>query len=118
GMLAASERPVIITANAGRDPAAFAALAAFADRFAIPVVQHRPRYLSLATAHPMNMGFDPARVIGEADLILVLESDAPWISSRASPRRHCRVIQCGFDPLFSRYPIRGFPCDLGITGGA
>ena len=28
-----------------------------------------------------------------------------------------KVIQCGFDPLFSRIPIRGFPCDLGVTGG-
>jgi acetolactate synthase-1/2/3 large subunit len=117
-MLAAAQRPIIITANAGRDHAAFAALAAFADRFAIPVVQHRPRYLSLPSAHAMGIGFDPARFVGDADLILVLESDVPWIPSRAVPGRQCRVIQCGFDPLFSRYPVRGFPCDLGITGGA
>src|SRR6202023_303384 len=44
-LLAKAKRPLIVTANAGRDSAAFGALARFADRFAVPVVQHRPRYL-------------------------------------------------------------------------
>ena len=115
-MLGEAMRPLIVTANAGRDAAAFEALTQFAERFAIPVVQHRPRYLSLPSSHPMNLGFDPARLVQEADAILVLESDVPWIPSRVAPRADCKVIQCGLDPLFARYPIRGFPCDLAITG--
>ena len=111
-----AKRPLIVTANAGRDAAAFAALAQFAERFAIPVVQHRPRYLSLPSSHPMNLGFDPARLVQSADAILVIESDVPWIPSRTAPRPDCKVIQCGLDPLFARYPIRGFPCDVAITG--
>src|SRR5204863_4551876 len=54
GILSQAKRPLVITANAGRDPLAFTALAQFSQRFAIPVVQHRPRYLSLASSHPMN----------------------------------------------------------------
>src|SRR5499425_2467597 len=117
-MLAQATRPLIVTANAGRDAAAFTALTQFAERFAIPVVQHRPRYLSLPSSHPMNLGFDPARLVQKADAILVLESDVPWIPSRAAPRPDCKVIQCGLDPLYTRYPIRGFPCDVAITGSA
>jgi acetolactate synthase-1/2/3 large subunit len=112
-----AERPLIIAANAGRDPGAFATLADFAARFAIPVVQHKPRYLALPSSHPMNLGYDPMRLIGEADLIVVLESDAPWLPARAVPPPSCKVIQCGYDPLFSHIPIRGFPCHLGIVGG-
>src|SRR5438067_44693 len=41
-ILSPAKRPLIITANAGRDPLAFKALAQFSQRFAIPVVQHRP----------------------------------------------------------------------------
>jgi acetolactate synthase-1/2/3 large subunit len=115
-VLAQARRPLIVTANAGRDPAAFEALAKFAERFAIPVVQHRPRYLSLPSSHPMNLGLTPGRLVPKADAILVLEGDAPWIPSQAGPSEGCKVIQCGFDPLFSRYPIRGFPCDVAITG--
>jgi acetolactate synthase I/II/III large subunit len=48
-VLAAAENPLIVTASAGRDPAAVGALAEFAQRFAIPVVQHRPR-------HPLPAG--------------------------------------------------------------
>jgi acetolactate synthase-1/2/3 large subunit len=117
-MLARARRPLIVTANAGRDAAVFDALAAFAERFAIPVVQHRPRYLSLPSSHPMNLGFDPARLLEKADAILVIESDVPWIPSQVAPAPDCKVIQCGLDPLYTRYPIRGFPCDVAITGSA
>jgi acetolactate synthase-1/2/3 large subunit len=117
-MLARARRPLIVTANAGRDAAVFDALAAFAERFAIPVVQHRPRYLSLSSSHPMNLGFDPARLLQKADAILVIESDVPWIPSQVAPAPDCKVIQCGLDPLYTRYPIRGFPCDVAITGSA
>ena len=79
-------------------------LAQFAERFAIPVVQHRPRYLSLPSSHPMNLGFNPARMVPKADAILVIESDVPWIPSQVAPPENCKVIQCGLDPLFTRYP--------------
>jgi acetolactate synthase-1/2/3 large subunit len=117
-LLAQAQHPLIVTANAGRDPAAFAALAKFSDRFAIPVVQHRPRYFSLPSSHPMNLGFEPPRFLPDADVVLVLECDVPWIASRTSPRPDCKVIQCGIDPLFTRYPIRGFACDVAIAAGA
>jgi acetolactate synthase-1/2/3 large subunit len=115
-MLTQARRPLIVTANAGRDAAAFAALAQFAERFAIPVVQHRPRYLSLPSSHPMHLGYDPARLLPKADVIVVIESDVPWIPSRVAPGPDCKIIQCGLDPLFTRTPIRGFPCDVAITG--
>jgi acetolactate synthase I/II/III large subunit len=115
-MLAQARRPLIVTANAGRDAAAFAALAAFTERFAIPVVQHRPRYLSLPSSHPMNLGYDPAPLVQKVDAILVIESDVPWVPSQCAPGRGCKVVQCGLDPLFTHIPIRGFPCDIAITG--
>jgi acetolactate synthase I/II/III large subunit len=117
-LMARAKRPLIVTANAGRDAAAFATLAQFAERFAVPVVQHRPRYFSLPSSHPMNLGFDPARLVPKADVILVIESDVPWLPNRVAPADDCKIIQCGLDPLFTRYPIRGFAADLAITGSA
>src|SRR5258705_9815530 len=49
-VLAQASYPLIVTANAGRDPAAFPALAQFTERFAIALVQHQPRYLSLPSS--------------------------------------------------------------------
>src|SRR5207248_11495789 len=110
-LLAAAENPLVITASAGRDPAAVEALADFARRFAIPVIQHRPRHLCLPADHPCHLGYDAGPYLDDADAIIVLECDVPWIPSLEAPRPECRVIHLGADPLFSRHPIRGFPCD-------
>ncbi len=115
-MLARAKNPLIVAANSARDPEAFSMLAAFAERFAIPVVQHRPRYLSLPSSHSMNLGYDPHRWLKQADVILVLESNVPWLPVQAMPKPDCKVIQCGYDPLHQQIPIRGFPCDLGLAG--
>jgi len=117
-ILAAAENLLVVTASAGRDPAAVGALADFAQRFAIPVVQHRPRHLSLPADHPCHLGYDAAPYLANADAMLVIECDVPWIPSLLAPRPQCKVIHIGVDPLFSRYPIRGFPCDVVITGSA
>src|SRR5207237_3659316 len=55
-ILAHAQNPLVITADAGRDPAAVTALAEFAERFAIPVVEHRQRYLCLPAAPPCHLG--------------------------------------------------------------
>jgi acetolactate synthase-1/2/3 large subunit len=117
-ILSKAKRPVIITASAGRDPGAVVALGDFAQRFAIPVIEHRQRHVSLSAAHPCHLGYDPAPFVKEADAILVLEMDVPWVPSRVSPPADCRVIHLGVDPLCARYPIRGFPCDVAIVGAA
>jgi acetolactate synthase I/II/III large subunit len=117
-ILAAAENPLIITASAGRDPAAVAVLGNLAERFAIPVVQHRPRHLSLAADHPCHFGYDATPYLDDADAILVLECDVPWVPSLKAPGPQCKVVHLGVDPLFQRYPIRGFPGDLAVTGAA
>ena len=117
-MLASAKSPLIVAANVGRDPGGFDALSAFALRFAIPVLQHRPRYLCLPSSHPMNLGYEPGVGVPQADVILVLESDVPWLPGKVKPAEDCKVIQCGYDPIYSHIPIRGFSSDLSITGGS
>jgi acetolactate synthase I/II/III large subunit len=56
GMIAKAERPMIITAAAGRTAAGMVALSRVAERFAIPVVSFNARYVCLPTSHPMNQG--------------------------------------------------------------
>jgi acetolactate synthase-1/2/3 large subunit len=114
-ILATAKKPLIVTTSAGRDPRAVPALAALAERFAIPVVQFSPRHLSIPCDHPMQLGFDPASLIADADAVLAIESDVPWIPSRVNPPSDGKVIHLGLDPLFQSYPIRGFLCDLAIT---
>jgi acetolactate synthase-1/2/3 large subunit len=115
GWIAKAERPLIITAGAGMDDASVAALAKLADRAAIPVVSHNPRSLALPSSHAMNAGYDSAPLVGDADLIIVIESDAPWYPRVEQPAAGCRVVHIGEDPTFARYPMRTFPSDLSIA---
>jgi acetolactate synthase-1/2/3 large subunit len=79
-------------------------------------VHYRPRYLALSTEHPMHCGWDPHALLGEADLVLVVECDVPWIPKEGGPRRDAKVVHVGADPLFARYPLRGFRADIALTG--
>jgi acetolactate synthase I/II/III large subunit len=116
-ILATAERPLIIARANGRLAANAAALADFAERCAFPVIEFRALANSLASDHPMLLGYDPLPALGEADAILCIESDVPWIPLRhGDPAPGCKVIQLGVDPLFQRLPIRGFPCDVAVTG--
>lgn len=115
-LLAKAKNPVIITQDSGADPNSVAPLAALAERFAIPVVQRKHRYLCLPSNHPMHLGYDSDLFLDDADVILVASCDVPWIPSVKSPRDDCTIIQMGADPIFGRYPIRGYESDLAITG--
>ncbi len=113
--IAEAERPMIITAAAGREHAAVAVLMALCEHASIPVVSFTPRTLCLPSSHPMHAGFDPAPLLRRADLVIVIESDVPWIPSLQNPPDDCRVVHIGADPAFTRYPMRSFPASLSIT---
>jgi acetolactate synthase-1/2/3 large subunit len=116
-LIAAAERPLILARENARVAANATALAAFAERFAVPIVEYRSLANSVPTDHPMLLGFDPGPHLADADLILVIETDVPWIPTvHGNPPDHCKIVHIGVDPLFSRVPIRSFPCDLAVTG--
>jgi len=113
-----AKNPVIVTSQVGYLPDAVGALAELAEQHAIPVTQYRPRTMNLATDHPMHVGYDPAPWITEADLIMAVECEVPWIPRLAKPNENCRVAQIAADPLYSDAPHRGFRADFAITGAA
>jgi acetolactate synthase-1/2/3 large subunit len=117
GWIAAAKHPLIITASAGRDPAESVQLARIAERFALPVIGYNARYFTISGNHPMYMGSLPGALLKEADLVIVLECDVPWIPSKESPAAGARIVQIGEDPIFARYPMRSFPSDLSIAAG-
>ncbi|MCC7425760.1 MAG: thiamine pyrophosphate-requiring protein [Alphaproteobacteria bacterium] len=116
--LAAAERPLVITASAGRDGAVPGLLADLATRFALRVVEYRPRYHSLDNGHPMHGGFEVDPYLAEADAILVLECDVPWIPAARAPRPDARIFHLGPDPLFARYPVRSFAAEVAAPAAA
>ena len=91
--IAAAERPLIVTATLPAD--AVAALAHLAERCAIPVVTHNPRTVCMPSSHAMHFGFEPGALLADADLVISLESDVPWIPHLQHPPGGCRVAHIG-----------------------
>ncbi len=113
--IATAERPLII---AGAMPASSVEpLSKLAERCAIPVVTHNPRTVALPSSHHMHFGYEPGALLADADLVIVLESDVPWIPGQQHPPAGCHVAHVGGDPFYVRYPMRTFPNDLAVQAG-
>jgi acetolactate synthase-1/2/3 large subunit len=111
--IAAAEKPLIITTASGAE--AMGPLGRIAEKYALPVVTQRQRMVCLPSSHPMHMGYDPQGLLQDADLIMVMDADVPWIPNEQQPLPDCRFVTLGEDPTFRRYPMRSFPSDLAIT---
>jgi acetolactate synthase I/II/III large subunit len=116
-MIVAAERPVIVAANSGRTVAGFEALTNLAEDFALPVISYNHRHLCISWDHAMSQGFKPGPLVKDADLILVVDCDVPWIVQYDQPpSADCRVAHVGVDPSFARYPMRSYRSDIAIAG--
>jgi acetolactate synthase-1/2/3 large subunit len=89
---------------------------ALAEALGAPVFDQFHTYVNFPQDHPLHAGFDAAPQLDSADAILVIESDVPWFPALKHPRPEARIVHLGVDPLFSRYPIRGFPMDVALAG--
>jgi acetolactate synthase-1/2/3 large subunit len=108
--LANAKRPLIVTSYAGRTPAAFEQLARLAQRLGIGVLESVPNHISFSHEHPLYQGSqwnekrqNPA--LAEADVILVVDSDVPWIPQINRPSREARIIHIDTDPLKQQMPL-------------
>ncbi len=114
--IGAAERPLIIASSL--DAAAVGALSRLAERWAIPVVSQSARTVCLPSSHAMHFGYEPGLLLADADLVIVVESDVPWILSLQQPAAGARVAHIGEDPAYMRYPMRSFPSDLALKSTA
>jgi acetolactate synthase-1/2/3 large subunit len=115
-LLAAARRPLVLAQAAGRDPAAVPALVAVAEALGAPMVDQFHTHVNAPQDHDLHGGFDATPYLDEADAILVVESDVPWFPALKAPRPDARLVHVAVDPLFSRYPVRGFAADVALPG--
>jgi acetolactate synthase I/II/III large subunit len=116
--LLAAQAPLLIASSLGRTRAEVERLSEIAERFAVPVVAHTPRFLCLPTDHAWHHGFDPHPLLDDSDLIVVVEADVPWMPNVKSPSPAARVVHIGEDPAYLRYPMRSYPSHMSIRANA
>jgi acetolactate synthase-1/2/3 large subunit len=106
--------PVLVTSGLGRNAGAVPALARLAERAGLGVLQPHASYCSLPASHPMHLGYESVGILREADLVIVLDCDVPWLPAGDAPRADARIVSIGVDPIFAAYPMRSFRSDLTL----
>ncbi len=107
-------RPVAICQRGDTEGRLSAALSGLAAAHGIAVFEPFTLRNVLPSDDPALQGYAPNGTKG-ADLILVIDSDTPWIEATTAPSPDAKVIHIGPDPHFARMPVRGFQTDLAIA---
>ncbi len=114
-LIEASRCPIIVTSASGRDASTVAPLGAMAERFGLGIVEAKSRYVCAPADHPYHLGQSVHPYLGDADLLICLESEVPWLPETREPRPETRIVHIGVDPLFRDYPLRSFRGERFIT---
>ncbi|WP_202304363.1 thiamine pyrophosphate-requiring protein [Dryocola clanedunensis] len=115
-LIAGARCPVIFSQRGARGRTAFELISALVEEWSIPVVEYWGTEVTLSAGHPMYAGNEPDYWLSKADLVIVVDSQAPWMIDDINISPACKVIQLGPDPLFSRYPVRGYQADVNLAG--
>lgn len=110
GALASARRPLIVTSYLGRNPAAVRLLESLCTRLGIGVLESVPSYVNLPHDHPMYLGNqwnEPRQhpALADADVVLVMDSDVPWIPTKNHPLDSARIYHIDIDPLKEQMPL-------------
>ncbi|HTW38973.1 MAG TPA: thiamine pyrophosphate-requiring protein [Steroidobacteraceae bacterium] len=108
--LARARRPLVVTSYVGRNPAAVAELSRLCNRLGVGVLEATPSQMNFPPTDPLHQGSqwnekrqNPA--LAEADTILVIDSDVPWIPEINRPSDSARILHIDTDPLKIQMPL-------------
>ncbi len=105
-----ARRPLVVTSWLGRRPEAVAELVAFCEATGAGVLESVPAAMNFPHDHPLyrgNQWNDPRQneALAEADCVLVVDSDVPWIPTISRPGPDAAIFHIDVDPLKEQMPL-------------
>ena len=112
--LVAARRPLIVTSYLGRNRDAPAALVRLCRRLGIGVIESVPSHVNFPGDEPLYLGSQwnaqhANPVFAAADVLLVVDSDVPWIPLVNPPRPDAAIYHIDIDPLKPHMPLWHIP---------
>lgn len=119
----ASERPLVVTSYLGRNPQAVGELVRFCEALGAGVLESVPNAMNFPHDHPLyrgNQWNEPRQnaALAEADCILVIDSDVPWIPTVSRPDDGAAIFHIDVDPLKENMPLWYIPARQVMRGDA
>lgn len=111
--MVAACHPVVVAARSGRNPATVPALQRLCELLGMAVVEAAARsYQCFPMDHPLYQSTSLG--LQEADLVLVLEADVPWVPGPRQPPAHAFVAVVDIDPVKAHIPTYEFTADMRL----
>jgi acetolactate synthase-1/2/3 large subunit len=108
--LAGAYRPLVVTTYLGRKASAVAELVRLCDRLGIGVMESAPSFMNFPhhnVHYQGNQWNEPSQhpALAEADVVLVIDSDVPWVSTVNKPAAGATIFHIDIDPLKPQMPL-------------
>jgi acetolactate synthase-1/2/3 large subunit len=110
-ILIQAKNPIIITGYSGRNTESVAALVELAETIGARVITDKFR-MNFPTNHPLCGGINPHPYLADADVILIIDHDAPYLPAQAKPGPDAKIIHIDIDPIKQAIPTWSFPVDI------
>lgn len=110
--LAQAKKPLIVTSYLGRNKAAVDQLVKLVDLLGIPVFSSCLSTVNLPFDHVSHAGVSFGQhnpLVEEADVILIIDSDVPWVPMHTKPSASAKIYHIDCDPLKERIAFHAFP---------
>lgn len=114
-ILATAKNPLIITGHSGRRSNSVPSLVALAETLGVGVISTQT-WMNFPTTHPLYLGHEPGACIEDADVILVIDHDVPWVPLKTNLRGDVKIIFLDMDAIKDNMPMWGFPVDIYLQG--
>jgi acetolactate synthase-1/2/3 large subunit len=121
--LAGARRPLVVTSYLGRDRAAVPKLVELCELLAIPVLESMAYHVNFPADHELHAGFQyhtvaQNPVLAQADMILAIDSDVPWITAVNRPSAGAAIYCVDVDPLKDQMNMWHVPARRFATASA
>jgi len=111
GLLAGAKSPLIITGYSGRNPLSVQPLVELAEMIGARVSASGSR-MNFPTNHPLTISGFTMEYLKQADVVLVIDHDIPYIPAMVKPGPGARIIHIDIDPIKKDMVMWGFPSDI------
>ena len=110
-----AKRPLVVTAYLGRNIEAPAELVRLSDTLGVMVHESCPSAVNFPASHWGHQsvfwnGSGQAPALSEADVVLIIDADVPWIPAECNPRKDAKVSHFDVDPLKVTMPLWYIQC--------
>lgn len=112
-LLAGATHPLAITSYLGRHPQTVEPFVELAETLGMMVVSQGTR-MNFPTDHPLFAGESSDAHLKDADVILIIDQQVPYVPVNVQPAPDAKIIYIDIDPVKSSYPMWNFSADVRI----